>query len=311
MPVSYDSMLLYDKYTYVKQILDSEDEIWCCSQWVDDCKAFIQTIDDKLIPGSANKNVDLTNSEKTETVESDDDVIEVIRDEAPIEILSDGEELERELSQRMNLNTQSFDSMSPFEMDKVPSLFNDPLAMSTIDESVVPSLVASTSLLNSVDNVVDSLSNTIENFNVCDTNTQNVNLNPNQLIEHVDPANSNVNDNSEKNSQNNFNDNTESINVTDINVNETAENVNITDTKTNETTENIDVTDLNTNEKTLNVNINELNLNDDGPQDVADDIKPDNTGSNLNESSESINVTDHTPETDMDAAKDEEEKNKI
>lgn len=46
---------------------------------------------------------------------SDDDVIEVVRDEAPIEILSDGEELEMEQSNQANLNSfsESFSFANP------------------------------------------------------------------------------------------------------------------------------------------------------------------------------------------------------
>lgn len=46
---------------------------------------------------------------------SDDDVIEVVRDEAPIEILSDGEEMEIEKSNQANLNSfsESFSFANP------------------------------------------------------------------------------------------------------------------------------------------------------------------------------------------------------
>ncbi|XP_063367490.1 uncharacterized protein LOC134655913 [Cydia amplana] len=71
-------------------------KIWKCASH-SDCTAKVHTIQDQIfiVPGDAGLNLIISDITSGVTQDnSDDDVIEVVRDEAPIEILSDGEEYE-------------------------------------------------------------------------------------------------------------------------------------------------------------------------------------------------------------------------
>lgn len=241
-------------------------------------------------------------------MESDDDVIEVIRDEAPIEILSDGEELERELSQRMNINSDPFDFMSALEFNESPKVLEDPLVTSSIEEPLVPFIVTSTSLLNTVDNVIDALSNNIQNVNVTAVNIseiidksytdiiekdniENINVtdvNVDEKIDKENTAKTNQKDDIE-NVNINTNDPTENVNVTDVNPNDTIQNVNVTDTNPNDAI----VTDINPNDNTDNINVRNDSLNE-----STESINV--TDTNLSDSGENINVTDVETEKDTE-----------
>ncbi|XP_028174368.1 uncharacterized protein LOC114362979 [Ostrinia furnacalis] len=92
---------------------------------------------------------------------SDDDVIEVVRDEAPIEILSDGEETEL---QNKNLN-QLADVIKDFHFTSVPSTSDshgdqsmeteDPLANKTGEKSTDELCEAITTGVNNMKTTVD------------------------------------------------------------------------------------------------------------------------------------------------------------
>ncbi|CAH2085772.1 unnamed protein product [Euphydryas editha] len=126
---------MFNNYTYKKQWeCTSGKVIWYCSKRKRGCKAFVHSKEGIFTPGDLihthpappyirgndvsenfNKNV-VANAAIEAAVDngSDDDVIEVVRDEAPIEILSDGEEMEIEKSRLSNLSfSQPFNFAAP------------------------------------------------------------------------------------------------------------------------------------------------------------------------------------------------------
>ncbi|KAL0881445.1 hypothetical protein ABMA27_001308 [Loxostege sticticalis] len=107
---------------------------------------------------------------------SDDDVIEVVRDEAPIEILSDGEENERE---KRNL-TQYTDVMQDFHFTSVST------NLETQIEQVVETKEAEDPLLNNTSNENsehDSQDKTLDTGKVVDNTLTNSDANENNGIE--------------------------------------------------------------------------------------------------------------------------------
>ncbi|CAG4933985.1 unnamed protein product [Parnassius apollo] len=90
--------------------------------------------------GSLHLVISGVTSEAYMTNDSDDDVIEVVRDEAPIEILSDGEELERERAKLQNSSYEFHFADLPIGPENPTDVFEnskdtlkDPLMNSTID----------------------------------------------------------------------------------------------------------------------------------------------------------------------------------
>ncbi|CAK1543859.1 unnamed protein product [Leptosia nina] len=102
--------LMVNSYTYKRQWqCNSGKIIWYCSSRNHGCKAYVHTLDNILSYGPATTT---TKQSLDNGNASDDDVIEVVVDETPIEILSDGEELELEKIHRP-FTQQTFEFTTP------------------------------------------------------------------------------------------------------------------------------------------------------------------------------------------------------
>lgn len=225
---------------------------------------------------------------------SDDDVIEVVRDEAPIEILSDGEELELEKKRMSQNNIHNFHFTSMPTQSKtveVPRCESEEIIDPLTTSDTSPKDILNCHIAPHFDNIVTL--HTSDDINEGKTNEDDVD--ENQYVNVTDDVNVNFPDTLTLNDRDNANLNASdvtNINVIDkVNINFAEDlHVNVTDDVNLNVTDDVNVTD------DINVNVTD-DVNPNVPDDVNLKVPDDR---NLNETLKSDDNKKEVTESPID-----------